>query len=122
MRKSTAIVILGMWLSHTALAGEESGDLRGSCAFQGVYASGCIEFFDGSWDDGAMTQYCQEKSRSGATVTVTKDACNRGDYNVRCATLKDDGSLANMYVNDMPAFICKKYQHGTLEKRPSGGW
>lgn len=114
---------LGIVLAPLALAdAPTSPAFHGSCSFEGQYASGCIEFFDGTWTAETTQQYCQTQSKAGTTPVITESFCARADYNTLCATLAADGSLANAYVNNLPSFICKKYMNGVLVKRPVDGW
>ena len=94
----------------------------GSCSFQGQYASGCMEFYDGTWTDLSTQEYCQKNSKVGTTAAITQDKCVKAEYNSLCSSLAEDGSLANIYVNNLPSFICKKYMNGALTKRPASGW
>lgn len=118
-------VFFGLLLANGAVVAKAStpGETHfGSCNFDGEFASGCIDFYDGAWDAASMRAYCQEKSRAGASVRIVDDACARNDYNTLCSAAKDDGSIANVYVNRMPASICRRYMNGTHYKRPEGGW
>lgn len=98
------------------------GVLYGSCDFQGQFASGCTEFTDGTWTDASILEYCQKSSKAGSNPVVEKTNCNKADYNASCVVTAADGSVASTYVNNMPSFICKKYQGGELIKRPATGW
>lgn len=115
--------LFGLICSTSLLAADADAGktFHGSCQFEGIYASGCIEFYDGTWDDASTQQYCQDKSRPGATAVTAKEACNKEDFNSLCASKMGD-NLADIYVNDMPSFICKKYMKGVLTTRPANGW
>jgi hypothetical protein len=125
MRKSFTFVMLAygaLWSSLNGANGSTPGqDFKGSCNFQGQFAGGCIEFLDGTWDSDSMFQYCQSKNREGIPASVLSEPCPRNDYNSLCATNVQE-KWANMYVNNMPAYICKKYNSGELSKRPASGW
>lgn len=115
---SCGATLVGLTPAFGATPGQE---FRGSCQFQGQFASGCIEFLDGTWTPESMFQYCQSKSRDNAAVAVDAQRCPRNEYNSLCSS-SVDGQWANMYVNNMPAYICKKYNAGELTKRPTAGW
>jgi len=122
---ASCLFYAGIAAGNVPDAAEPSADfmaLNGSCNFEGVYASGCIEFVDGSWTDASMLKYCQERSKAGSQASLQRGTCARNDYNSICQSKSEDGSPANVFVNNMPAFICKKYLGGTLVKRPDGGW
>src|SRR6478735_6629858 len=89
----------------------------GSCSFEGQFASGCIEFYDGAWTTESTQQFCKAQSKAGTTPVISTDYCPRADFNTLCSAVEDDGSVAHFYVNNMPAFICKKYMSGVLTKR-----
>lgn len=108
-------------LSNHALSAPPGQDFKGSCNFQGQFAGGCIEFLDGTWNQDSMFQYCQSKNREGISVSILAEPCPRNDFNSLCST-NVEGQWANMYVNNMPAYICKKYNAGELTKRPASGW
>ena len=98
-----------------------AADLSGSCEFQGVFAGGCIEFLGAGWTSANMQSFCQSRDRPGETAVVSSAVCPKANFNALCTSKKDEG-LANVYVNDMPAFICKKYLKGDLTSRSDGGW
>ncbi len=113
-------LVFGLALASSAAS---AADLAGSCSFEGAYASGCIEFIGSGWNSSSMQTFCGEKSKpDAAPVLVVASACAKNDYNTLCSTALADGTTSNMYVNDMPGFICKRYNNGTLTKRPAGGW
>ncbi|MCX6130357.1 MAG: hypothetical protein NTX25_15000 [Proteobacteria bacterium] len=94
----------------------------GSCEFQGQYSSGCMEFQDANWTEASMLNYCQKNSKAGASPVISQEACPKADFNTLCAGKSDEGLPVNIYVNNLPSFICKKYMNGTLSKRPDAGW
>jgi len=102
-------------------AEEQLTEFQGSCAFQGVYATGCIEFQGDAWTSDSMQSFCQSQERPGEIAVVSAAACPKANFNGLCASKKDNG-IANIFVSDMPGFICKKYLKGDLTHRPEGGW
>ncbi len=99
-----------------------AGTLYGSCDFKGQFASGCMEFTDGTWTDATMQDYCVKNSKEGTNPVLVKTECSKAAYNTACVMTTADGSTVSTYVNNMPAFICKKYMSGELVKRPEAGW
>lgn len=94
----------------------------GSCNFEGQFASGCMEFTDGTWTDASMLDVCQKNSKEGSVPSLLNTSCDKSSYNAACVKTEADGSKVSTYVNNMPAFICKKYLSGELTKRPATGW
>src|SRR4051812_1841741 len=117
------VLAFGMMMAPLALADETPAPaFHGSCAFEGLYASGCIEFQGDTWTAASTAQYCTTQSKVGSLPVLSNAYCARADYNTLCSATQIDGSVANVYVNSMPSFICKKYISGVLTKRPIEGW
>jgi len=121
MYKSLTLLTL---LANPALARDDdlkTSQFFGSCAIQGVYGKGCIEFYDGAWNDEQMKEICISLEHRGASAEIKNERCQRDSFEQLCIS-QQLFSEAHIYLHHIDTLSCHGIMNGKLYQRPADGW